>query len=91
MDARLFSRNGEVLARAAEGNNVNRFNLSAVNLGHIAKVFHVRETVGRHTDWEVLNLAGPYGFDTIQGTGKRESAGAVKKASEFHAYTAFMP
>jgi len=81
MKTDLFACDGQILTGAAEGDNVHGFDFRPVDVGYVTEVFHVRETVGRYTDWEVFDFRSPYRLDTIQGTGKRESTRTIEQRS----------
>ena len=75
MDANLLTCYGQILARAAERDDIHRLYLITMYICHAPKVLHVRKPVRSHTDREVFNLAGPHRFYPVQCPGKFKPTG----------------
>ena len=77
-----LSRDGKILTGRAEGNNIYRLQISAVQPMHISVVFHFGQPFFRHTDGKRLDLRSPYRRDPRHFPGQGKSANAIKKAAQ---------
>jgi len=78
-----LARHGEVLARAAEGDDVDGLNLCAAHLADVSEVLHLGEACPRDRYGIGFNLCRPSRLDSAEAPREGEAAGAVKKGSEF--------
>ena len=84
MDSLLLPGNGKILTGRTECDHIHRFNLRSVYFRHAAQMLHARKSFLGHANGIWFYLAGPYGRESILVSGKRESAAAVKEASDLH-------
>ena len=84
MDAELFARHGQILARAAEGDDVHGINLPAINVRNAAELPDIRETRRSYLHRERFYLRRPQRLYPAHGTGKRETANTIKETSKRH-------
>ena len=77
-----LSRDGKILTGRAEGDNIHRLQISALQPVHVSVVFHFGQPFFRHTDGKRLDLRSPYRRDPRHFPGQGKSASAIKKAAQ---------
>lgn len=78
MDSGALARYGQILTRAAEGDDIHRRKLCSVQFGYIAVVLHLRQPLVRDKHREWFNFAAPLRLDPCKDAAKRKATGAVK-------------
>lgn len=80
----------KVLARRAEGDDIDRLDLPAVDLLDVPEVDHAGEPGLRDGAREWLDLAGPGRYDADRRRRAGTSAGAVEQTAQLHSTTSVL-
>ena len=80
--AAALARDRQVLARAAKGDDVYRFDLTAVDSVDITQMPHTRQASGAHSDWKRLNLRRPDGLYTSLHASQRKAPYAIEERTQ---------
>ena len=77
-----LARNGHIRAGRAEGDNIDRLDLTAVHAGDITIVFHKGQTFGSNSDGERLDFGCPQRRNAGEQAAEREPTRAIKQTAK---------
>jgi hypothetical protein len=81
LESGTLACHGQVLTRRSKSDDVNGFDLGAVDLADVSQVLHIGEACPGDCDGVGLHLCRPSGLDATQGTRQRKATRSVKKTA----------
>lgn len=87
VDTGLLASNTLVLTRRTKCDDINRRDLSPIDVGHITQMLQMRETAGGNCNGIGFDFRGPNRFNAIEDACQFKAAAAGELRAQLHAST----